>query len=83
MQYPKIKSALAIDDHTLLVEFSNTEKRQYDITKLLENEMFYPLKNSGFFKNFKIDSTGYAIIWNEDIDISEYEIWQHGSRQIG
>ncbi|OUD11685.1 DUF2442 domain-containing protein [Thioflexithrix psekupsensis] len=78
MQYPKIKSALAIDDHTLLVEFSNAEKRQYDITKLLENKMFSPLKNPSFFKNFKVDSTGYAIIWNEDIDISKYEIWQHG-----
>jgi hypothetical protein len=81
MQYPKIKSAWAIDDHTLLVEFSNAEKRQYDITKLLGNKMFSPLKNPSFFKNFKVDSTGYAIIWNEDIDISEYEIWQHGSTE--
>ncbi|MEY2975876.1 MAG: hypothetical protein RLZZ435_13 [Cyanobacteriota bacterium] len=35
MQYPKIKSAIAIDDQTLLVEFSNTEKRKYNIEKLL------------------------------------------------
>jgi hypothetical protein len=82
MQYPKIKSALAIDDHTLLVEFSNSEKRKYDITKLLSKKMFFPLKNPGFFKNFQIDSTGCGIVWNEDIDVSEYEIWRHGSAQV-
>ncbi len=81
MKCPKIKSALAIDNYTLLVEFSNAEKRKYDITKLLEKEMFFPLKNPGFFKNFKIDSTGCGIVWNEDIDISEYEIWYNGSNQ--
>lgn len=79
MAYPKIKSANAIDDHTLIVEFENLEKRQYDITPLLNREMFYPLKNPSFFKNFSIDSSGYALVWTEDIDISEYEIWIHGS----
>jgi hypothetical protein len=24
-------------------------------------------------------SRGYAIVWNEDIDISEYELWIHGT----
>ena len=82
IKYPKIKSALAIDDRTLLVEFSNTEKRKYDITKLLLKEMFFPLKNPAFFKNFQVDPTGCGIVWNEDIDISEYEIWCNGSHQI-
>ena len=82
MQYPKIKSAFAIDDRTLLVEFSNAEKRKYDITKLLTKEVFFPLKNAAFFKNFQVDSTGCGIVWNEDIDISEYEIWCHGTTQI-
>jgi len=44
--------------------------------------MFFPLKNPGFFKNFEVDSTGCGIVWNEDIDISEYEIWCNGSNQI-
>ena len=78
MQYPKIKSAWTIDERTLIVEFSNNEKRKYDITKLLTKEMFYPLQNFQVFKNFQIDSSGYAIVWNEDIDISEYEILTHG-----
>jgi hypothetical protein len=79
MQYPKIKSAIAIDDQTLLVEFSNTEKRKYNIARLLKKEIFFPLKAPSFFKNFKVDKTGCGITWNEDIDISEYEIWRNGS----
>jgi hypothetical protein len=82
MQYPKIKSAKAIDEHTLIVEFTNAEKRKYDITPLLDKERFFPLKQCGFFKNFQIDSTGCALIWNEDIDISEYELWLHGVKEV-
>ena len=48
MRYPKVKSALAIDDHTLLVEFDNDEKRKYDVTPLLKKDVF-PAEESGFF----------------------------------
>jgi hypothetical protein len=40
--------------------------------------MFAPLRNLSFFKNFKIESGGYGLVWNEDIDISEYELWKNG-----
>jgi hypothetical protein len=78
MQYPKIKSAKAIDDHTLVVEFDNNEKKKYDISPLLEKEMFSPLKNPALFKAVQVETGGYAVVWNRDIDISEYELWRHG-----
>jgi hypothetical protein len=37
--------------------------------------MFAPLENRAFFKNVQIETGGYAVSWNEDIDISEYELW--------
>jgi hypothetical protein len=40
--------------------------------------MFAPLRNASFFKNFRIESGGYGLVWNEDIDISEYELWKNG-----
>jgi hypothetical protein len=43
--------------------------------------MFFPLKNPAFFKNFQIDPTGSGIIWNDEIDISEYEIWINGTER--
>ncbi|CAN5393390.1 hypothetical protein BH20ACI2_BH20ACI2_16180 [soil metagenome] len=78
MRYPRISSAIAIDDHTLLVEFDNAAKRLYDIRPLFAKEYFTPLKNFAFFKAVKVDTGGYAVYWNEDIDLSEHEIWSHG-----
>ena len=40
--------------------------------------MFAPLRQPTFFKSFTLESGGYGIVWNEDIDISEYELWKHG-----
>ncbi|MDP2903980.1 MAG: DUF2442 domain-containing protein [Methylovulum sp.] len=78
MNYPKIKSVKTIDEYLLLVEFDNQQKRQYDVTPLLSKDMFAPLKNVALFKSVKVDTGGYAVVWNEDIDISEYELWLHG-----
>ena len=78
MKPARIVSAQAIDDHNLIIKFTNNELKKYDISKLLDKPMFSPLKNPAFFRNFIIDSGGYALVWNEDIDISEYELWQNG-----
>jgi hypothetical protein len=78
MRYPKVKSALAIDDHTLLVEFDNDEKRKYNVTPLLRKDMFSRLRNPAFFKSVQVEQGGYAVVWDSTIDISEHELWQHG-----
>jgi hypothetical protein len=78
MQYPKIKSASALDDHTLIVEFDNNEIKKYDVSPLLNKDMFAPLKNPALFKSVKVEQGGYAVVWNSEIDISEYELWRHG-----
>jgi hypothetical protein len=31
-----------------------------------------------FFKSAHVDAGGYGISWNDDIDISEYELWNNG-----
>jgi len=78
MNYPKILSAKAIDDHTLIIEFDNSRKKKYDVTSLLKIEMFYPLKSKALFKAVQVEKGGYAVLWGRDIDISEYELWRHG-----
>jgi hypothetical protein len=80
MAYPRIRSAKAIDAHTLLVEFDNSAKKTYDVTPLLEKEMFLPLTNFSFFRNVQIDKGGYAVFWDENIDLSEYELWTKGKQ---
>lgn len=77
MKGPRIYQAKAIDDRTLVIEFNNHEVKKYDIVHLLENPMFAPLRQPAFFKNFKVEQGGYGIVWNEDIDLSEYEVWNN------
>jgi hypothetical protein len=79
MQPPKVIYAKAIDDLTLLIEFSNQDRKRYDISRLLDNLMFKPLRNPAFFRSFQVDEGGYGIAWNEEIDLSEYELWQNGT----
>ena len=78
MKSPRIVSAQVVDDLTLIVKFTNNELREYNISKLLDKPMFSLLKNPAFFRNFIIESGGYGLVWNDEIDISEYELWQNG-----
>ena len=78
MSYPKIRSAKAIDDYTLLIEFDNNQKKKYDIRRLTQKEVFLPLKNTALFRAVQVDVGGYGVVWNSDIDISEHELWSYG-----
>jgi len=60
-----------MDDYQLLVEFTTHEKRRFDVKPLLNKTMFAALKNAAFFKSVKVEQGGYAVSWNDDIDISE------------
>jgi hypothetical protein len=78
MKRQTIKSVKVLKNDNLLVEFSNQEYRLYNMTPLLSKEMFVPLKNPALFKKVRVDVGGYAVAWNEEIDLSEYELWTHG-----
>ena len=78
MIYPKIKNVKTIKDRYIEVVFDNGCKKKYDIEKKIKDKRFEALKNKGFFKSVKIDSGGYGISWNDEIDISEYELWKEG-----
>ena len=79
MQHPRISKAKAVDNNTLIIEFSNQEIKEYKIHHLLEKPTFAPLRQPAFFKNFKVEPGGYALTWTEEIDISEYELWKNGT----
>jgi hypothetical protein len=78
MDTPKILSVQALEDKQLLVKFVNGIEKIYDCKPLLEMEMFEVLMNDAFFKAVQVDVGGYGISWNDDADISEYELWTNG-----
>ena len=75
MNAPKILSVQALENKKLLVKFVNGVEKTYDCTQLLNLEMFQVLKNDALFKSVKVDSGGFGISWNDDADLSEYELW--------
>jgi Protein of unknown function (DUF2442) len=78
MNSPRIDKAKAVDETTLVIVFTNQEVKRYDIRRLLELPMFSLLRQPAFFKSFRIETGGYGLVWNEEIDISEHELWTNG-----
>ena len=78
MDAPKILSVQALENKKLLVKFVNGIEKLYDCNPLLSLGMFELLKNDAFFKSVKVDSGGYGVSWNDDADLSEYELWTNG-----
>ena len=78
MIVPKISSVSTTTPYNLLVTFDNQQKRKYDVSPLLKKDMFLPLKNRVLFNSVQVEQGGYAVVWNDCIDISEYELWMNG-----
>ena len=76
--FPKINRVQPNPDKTLLVQFDNGEQRIYDCKPLLQIEAFRPLQDDALFRCAHADAHGYAIIWNDEIDLAESEIWLNG-----
>lgn len=76
--YPKVRSVVALPNRKLKVAFASGEVKIYNCTPLIAEDAFRPLKDEAFFKNVRVDSTGYGISWNDDIDLSESELWIRG-----
>ena len=75
----KIKRIDALSNMKLLVEFTNGITKIYDTKKLTETyDFFAPLTDPEIFGMACVDYNGSAVIWNEDMDVSEWELWTNG-----
>jgi hypothetical protein len=75
---PRITSATAIGPARLLVVFEDGTQRVYDCAPLLDRPQFQLLRTPAFFRALRVDPGGYGISWNDEIDLSEYELWTNG-----
>jgi hypothetical protein len=73
---PKIKHINADDDYRLLITFDNGIKKIYNFSQKFIDDRYQLLKNLAFFKSVQIEPGGYGLYWNDDIDISENELWE-------
>jgi hypothetical protein len=75
---PRIHSVKALGPLRLIVKFENAMEKEYDCAPLLNRPAFRLLRDPGFFRSVKADPGGYSVSWNDDIDLSEYELWTNG-----
>ena len=78
--FHRIKMINPLPDFSLLVQFENEEKKQYNIKHLVnEQEAFKALMYiPGLFEQVKVDTGGYGISWNDEIDLACDELYYNG-----
>ena len=76
--YPRIISVKPLTGKRLLVGFSNGVTKVYDCTPLIANEAFKPLSDEALFRSVHPEPNGYGVIWSDEIDLAESELWING-----
>ena len=68
-----------LSNYRLLAIFDSGEKKIYDVKPLFDwKDIFKKLKENELFYGIYVDTGGYGIAWNDQIDLSSNEIWNHG-----
>ena len=81
MNAPRIQAVRPLEGKRLLVRFVNGVQKVYDCNRIIQLERFQLLRTEAFFRAVRVDEGGYGISWNDEIDLSEYELWHNGIEQ--
>jgi len=77
---PKIRKIEPMGALELLVIYEDSQKKKFDVAPYLKMrpDIFAPLSDEKLFKRVRTDILGRALIWNKNIDISGYDVWEAG-----
>lgn len=78
LSYPKIQSVIPQENYRLLILFDNGVSKIYDCKLLFNDPMFQALSDERLFQSAKRDFGGYGVVWDDDLDLSESELWENG-----
>ena len=76
--YPRINYLQALPNYRLFLIFENGEIKIYSLSERLQSPAFAPLKDEALFNTVRLANGGYGVIWNDELDLSEYELWMKG-----
>ena len=63
----------------LLVFFENGVAKKFDVAPIIKDFPEYEaLRDPAIFQFVQVEPGGYGISWNEELDCSEGELWNHG-----
>ena len=77
----RIQSVTAKRKYIIEAMFFNGETKQYDMRQLFSAFPQFKQfeKEKDLFKKVHVDEGGYAIIWNDDLDLDAETIWENGN----
>jgi uncharacterized protein (DUF1786 family) len=76
--YPTIKYIELLSDYRIFAIFDDGSIRVYSLDERLKQPHFKALKEGDLFYKATIANGGHGIIWNDELDLSEYELWTKG-----
>jgi hypothetical protein len=76
--YPRIKYIEPLSEYKLFVIFDNGIIKIYSLQNRMQSSPFQALQDIDLFNSVHISNGGYGVIWNDEIDLSEYELWTNG-----
>jgi hypothetical protein len=77
-KYPRVEAVEPTSGKRLLVTFTGGVRKVYDCTPLLRDAPFKLLAEEAVFRGVKADPHGYGVVWSDDIDLAESELWEKG-----
>ena len=66
MKYPKLESATPLENHTLLLVWSNGERRRYDFKPNLSHKFYKPLEDPVLFRQVQVNDGEIEWITGQD-----------------
>ncbi len=67
----------AEENHTLLLEFENGERRRFDVKSLLDRRPFDRLRNASLFGLARVDYG--TVVWPGNIDIAPETLYDRST----
>ena len=76
----RIEGIYPMPDYVLGCKFSDGAILLYDLKPLFKTIPAFAqlIKQPGLYHKVAVSVGGYGIIWNDDLDLSSEEIWEHG-----
>jgi hypothetical protein len=67
---PRVVDAKYVKDYVLYLRFSDGSEGEVNFEQELEGEIFKPLEDISYFKNFTVDDELHTLIWPNGADFA-------------
>lgn len=75
----QVRSVYPLENYELLVQFVDGTTKIYDVKPLFEwRDVFKTLKRNHLFEGVYVDTGGYGIAWNDQVDLACEELYLNG-----